>query len=82
MRDEECGRVPADAENVMVLVTMEGDGTISNGGMDAMFWAAPQPISKFAPTYINPDNSEGKDMYLFKGGTVGMNFVWVNTEQQ
>lgn len=82
LRDEECGRVPADAENVMVLVTMEGDGTISNGGMDAMFWAAPQPISKFAPTYINPDNSEGKDMYLFKGGTVGMNFVWVNTEQQ
>lgn len=77
--DHECERIPADAENVMILATIDGDGTIN--ATDGMLWAAPQPISRFAPTYINPDNNEGRDMYRFSGGTVSMNFVWVNVEQ-
>lgn len=60
------------------------DGKIINGGEDALLWAAPYPYpyNKFAPTYINPDNNEGKDMYRFSAGTAQFNFVWVNKEFQ
>lgn len=79
-----CPRIPEDADNLMILAKLKGDGKIINGGEDALLWAAPYPYpyNKFATTYINPDNNEGKDMYRFSAGTAQFNFVWVNKEFQ
>lgn len=64
--------------NIFVVAYLSGDGSMipaDGGGYFAKFYYYWQPLSTFAPSYVNFENSEGKNMYKFLGGTVALNFT-------
>ncbi|MGM9752578.1 MAG: hypothetical protein ACI3ZK_00795 [Candidatus Cryptobacteroides sp.] len=69
--------------DIFLMAYMEGDGSlvpVGDGYYNAMLWIYPQPTNRFAPTYINPWNSEGRDVYLCKAGTCAINFFFTKPE--
>ncbi|MGM9764312.1 MAG: hypothetical protein ACI3ZQ_09875 [Candidatus Cryptobacteroides sp.] len=56
-----CPRIPEDADNLMILAKLKGDGKIINGGEDALLRAAPYPIltiNSLLPTSIRTATRE------------------------
>lgn len=64
--------------NIFVVAYLSGNGSMipaDGGGYFAKFYYYWQPLSTFAPSYVSFENSEGKNMYKFLGGTVVLNFT-------
>lgn len=77
------GAVIPTSGDIFLMAYMEGDGSlvpVGDGYFNAMLWIYPQPMNRFAPTYINPWNSEGRDVYLCKAGTCAINFFFTKPE--
>lgn len=76
--EEKC-LVP-ESGDVMMLIKIKGDGGLkeytdgTNTWYGSLLSIFPQPVNKFAPTYINLENNEGREMYPLSCGTINMNF--------
>ena len=65
--------VPASGD-IMCVAYMTGEKDARNG--KSMVRYAPQHISKFAPCYISLDGNNGKNMFVFSGGTLPFNIYF------
>lgn len=48
------------------------------GKANEIIWSVPQHVSKFAPNYLSIKGNEGKEMFLFTGGSLPFNLYFAD----